>query len=174
MFAAKFEIRANVIYTSTTKQFIASYDYSNKNKQYAALPVTLPKDSDGNAVLPVRIELYVDYSSNNGSAVFDTFTFQEAGWSYSLLDQYENPTLTESNWDKISETKRVKTETEYSYDDNQKLIKERTIKQIATIGDSLEKKCSVTEYSYNPQGLLVLRSFRQKDNICRESFDFPL
>jgi RHS repeat-associated protein len=150
--AAKFELRADVEYSTGTKQFIVPFDYANKNRQYAALPVTLDEDANGNAVMPTQIKLYVDYSSNSGSAVFDAFTFQEAEWEYKLLDQFGNPTLSETNWEKLSATKRAKSVTVYTYDDEQRLVKERVEQRTATVGGNIVRKYAVTEYAYNPQG----------------------
>lgn len=63
--------------------------------------------------MPDTIRLYVDFSSNNGYASFDTFTFCEAQWKYSIIDKFDKVILSETNWEKLSANINAKTETVY-------------------------------------------------------------
>lgn len=74
------------------------------------------------------------------------------------IQQYNDIDLLVSkieDWNSISDTVRVKTETVYSYDLDNKLINETTTKYIDN-SDTVSEIVSIKNYSYNAQGALIL------------------
>ncbi|MDE5721885.1 MAG: hypothetical protein K2I30_03995 [Clostridia bacterium] len=74
------------------------------------------------------------------------------------LNDLELPVSRTEDWQKISDTVSVKTVTEYSYDNEDKLIKQTVTKFTKTLGAEppVTEKTSVANYHYDANGSLIL------------------
>ncbi|MDE7306395.1 MAG: hypothetical protein K2N33_03305, partial [Clostridia bacterium] len=79
-------------------------------------------------------------------------------------DNLDIPVSKTTDWHWISDTVRIKSQTFYSYDIYNKLVKETTTEYIENAGVETQK-VYVTNYCYNPQGSLVLTESFIEDEI---------
>lgn len=150
----KFGLRALVYYDKgEPDEYIANYDYLNYDWQFLTLPVevkiedfmadrlpsTFPFTASGGERQFQRLELYVDYSNNMGSAEIDCIALRKGKWTYSTFDEQGRKTTEED-----SQSRSI---TQYFYDENDKVIK-----QVLT--DKNHRKFTTT-YEYNKQGSLI-------------------
>ena len=147
---AKFELCAAAVYADGTDEFVVSYDPLNTGKQWAAVPVALRTDGNGNVIPPLRVELYADYSANNGTAVFDTFAFTEAEWKCSKSENF-NVVYSAESRRSLSDTGAVKSETEYFYGADNKPTRKRTKNTVVT-GGGLREFYAAERCYYNAAG----------------------
>ncbi|MDE7380325.1 MAG: hypothetical protein K2N14_04655, partial [Clostridia bacterium] len=103
--------------------------------------------------------VFTTVENETGKTVTEkTTTYKPSTKTVTEIRQYNNIDLLESktvDWQNISDTVKVRTEIVYSYDVNNKLIKETTTKILAK-ADIGKRITSVINYSYNAHGSLVL------------------
>lgn len=100
------------------------------------------------------------YEKNTDGKKITTVTRADSDWQKPVVEirQFNNMELLISkteDWQNISDTVKVKTETLYDYDENNNLIKETSTKFIDKAETVTEIK-SIINYSYNAQGGLIL------------------
>lgn len=117
--------------------FRSSFDWQNRELQFAAVPVKIRKDSNYKLINPVKIEVFAEYSQNEGSAEFTNLTFNICDFEY-----------TEFNKDKtVKLFRNPNRETHYEYNEKQLPVK---VVEINRDGKQYESKLD-----YNSKDLLV-------------------
>lgn len=178
----RFELSCIVIYENNpSEQFIAPYDYSNKGRQFTALQIVFKEDQNGKVILPSKIQIILDYSSNQGECIFDNIKLTTGEYVYSEYDNCFNKVFECSNENisiKTIGSERVgkyieKAENHYTYDDDNNLIEDKlvsTIEEYNIAGEIIDRKTDIysTKYEYNKQNKQI-RVIDEKSAMIEET-----
>ncbi len=103
---------------------------------------------------------YYDYTVNStGGKVLKTIKTSDVDEKTSCTETYndiDQLTVSQTDWQRISDTVRVKQSAEYKYDENNNLVTEISKVQFENNG-ALTEKTSCTNYFYNAQGKQTLK-----------------
>ena len=124
------------------------YEFNDKNKLSAY------SKSDGTQNRTKTTYTY----SNNDKTITETSYDESDGLHITTTKNYDDSDMLLSeavDWQRVSDTVRVKTETAFSYDSDSKPIRKTVTKYIDNLG-TITTKQSVTNYNYNAQNILVL------------------
>ncbi len=138
----KFELRVNVKYKNIPEDkqpspFIKSFDWRNTNWQYCAVPIKFEQNQEIES-----ITCYLDYSNNIGTIQFTNLELCEGDFEH--IDFYDN-----NNKPRIKYSGHSKWQTEYEYDNNDNLIKEKI-----SVRNSTNSPTYINAYEYNKNGKL--------------------
>ena len=160
----RFELRAELTYRNEMtgkdeiKEFIASYDWKIRTKQFAAVPITLDEDENCEPVKPKAIRIVADYTNNQNICHFTGLSLGEGDWTYAEVDdenrkifECSNHRIADKTVDGIKVGKFLShAETFYRYNTKGNLIEEKMI--LSRDGGS---KTYVTKYEYNKQSMPI-------------------
>ena len=152
---ARFEIVAEVNYKDKTKpvEFVASFDYKNKNKQFCAVPVTLDKSLLQTLQSIVLKHVY----TGSGTAAFTDFRFAPCEWEYKNFDQFKNIFYSETGTKLLNKSHSDTYEkgcVYYSFDNEHRVI-QKQLRRMTTIGSRDTYSNAVSKYYYNDYGSVV-------------------
>ena len=82
----KYELRIVLSYPTENITYGASFNPAITGKQILAIPVTLNEDSNGKAIQPNSVTIYVDYSDNNGLCTIHNIALSECKYNYILFN----------------------------------------------------------------------------------------
>ena len=82
----KYELRIVLSYPTENITYGASFNPAITGKQILAIPVTLKEDSNGKAIQPNSVTIYVDYSDNNGLCTIHNIALSECKFNYTLFN----------------------------------------------------------------------------------------
>ena len=153
--AVQYGLRAVVRYSEGGNEtFFGSFDYRTLKAQYLALPVTLDRTRLDKVT---GIDLYVVESNLGAAAEFGNLRFAAAAWEYTEYDEFRHASERKTSESLLHYADGTGTyeqdTTKYVYDENKRLVKERTEKRIR--GGAEAVHYAVKKYSYCEHGNLV-------------------
>ena len=87
----KYELRVALSYPNEEITYGSSFNPSITGKQIVAIPVTLKEDSNGKAIQPDSMTVYIDYSNNNGECTVYNVVLSECKYSYRSCNSAKQP-----------------------------------------------------------------------------------
>ncbi len=186
----KYEMRVVISYQDLDITYGVSFNPNIEGKNLASIPITLKEDINGSVIRPLDINIYVDYTNNNGICMIHNLVLSECSYQYIEYNdskQIKELYLSDVTYPLLNNS--IKTgyviksiSNKYSYNINELKEKEETITRYEkyNLNDELidlKEEKYIKNYSYDSKSNItkisdsklniVLNEYDDKGNIIK-------